>query len=511
MKYGFIAVLLLVGGWAAHASHYQLTPEPVVPASQWSLLSLNYPEMIDEIYHQQGNQLIWQDKISREVLEQQLRLIDQAKISWLFTSRLDRLTRLSEQALWQQYDVLATDTLLTYISYAQLAPKQGNDWFFNGKLNHSLPLPSLSAKHQILAAAGTQAMADVILNYTPQELAYQQLVYAFRFMSALKDAPLQPYQQIAIARPGDRLADRETLIQRLALVNIDVSDIRRDVSWYDNSLVPAVKQFQAMHGLQPDGIIGPNTLQWLNLSLEQRLTILALNAERMRLWPSAQTSIVVNVPSFELHYWHAGQSVFQSKVVVGRTSRPTPVMTTRLDSLIVNPTWNIPYKIMIEDILPVAKKDVSYLTKRNIELLASWGANETLDPMDIDWSNISVQAFPYRMRQSAGEHNALGRYKFNTPNRRAIFLHDTPSKYLFERDSRAFSSGCIRVEHADRLASLLLAKQGLDDSQLRPQQSSVNQAIPLRQRIPVQIIYQTAWYEAGQLHFRDDIYQLDRL
>src|SRR5690606_36738158 len=110
---------------------------------------------------------------------------------------------------------------------------------------------------------------------------------------------------------------------------------------YDKSLVAPIKQFQKMHGLKPDGIIGPNTLKWLNMKVPDRLALLALYAERMRLWSTNDdTVIVVNVPGFNLKYWYSGKPVFQSKVVVGRISRPTPVMTTRLDSLILNPTWN---------------------------------------------------------------------------------------------------------------------------------------------------------------------------
>ncbi|MGT0148899.1 peptidoglycan-binding protein [Vibrio metschnikovii] len=100
--------------------------------------------------------------------------------------------------------------------------------------------------------------------------------------------------------PGDKLDDRPTLIQRLALVNIDVTVIRDDVSWYDNSLIEPIKHFQQLHGLTADGVIGPQTLKWLNLSVEERLGLIAVNAERMRLWPTSNTSIVANAPSFEI-------------------------------------------------------------------------------------------------------------------------------------------------------------------------------------------------------------------
>lgn len=476
------------------------------------LLTFHYPQQLEQIYQRNNDQLIWMDMSTRMHFEEQLDLIHRAKISPLFTQRLQQLEERRRQEAWLEYDLLATDTLLMYLSYANLAAQEGINWFFNGNtLKYRLPLPSESSLLALHIAIGTQKLDQLITRYSPKDPAYQQLVKAYQFLVPLTSAPATQYQQFGLKRLGDKLENRATLIQRLALANIDITQIRDDVSWYDNSLVEPIKHFQQLHGLPQDGIIGPKTLKWLNLSVDERLALIALNAERMRLWPSVDTAIVVNVPSFELKYWHAGETVFQSKVVVGKVTRPTPVMTTRLDSLIVNPTWNVPYKIMVEDILPIAKRDSSYLQRRNLEILPSWGAKQAMDPSLIDWNNLQPKSFPYRMRQQAGYQNALGLYKFNTPNSRAIFLHDTPSKHLFNYSTRAFSSGCIRVENADRLATVLLSQQGLDKQQSALKSRDVNHAVPLRQRIPVQIIYQTAWYDGGQLHFRDDIYQLDRL
>lgn len=113
------------------------------------------------------------------------------------------------------------------------------------------------------------------------------------------------------------------------------------------------------------------------------------------------------------------------------------------------------------------------------------------------------------MRQMSGEQNALGLYKFNTPNERAIFLHDTPSKHLFNEPMRAYSSGCVRVKNADQFAALLLENQGMDLAEIQQSEIEANKSIPLRQRIPVHIIYQTAWSEGGIVQYRDDIYRLD--
>lgn len=265
-----------------------------------------------------------------------------------------------------------------------------------------------------------------------------------------------------------------------------------------------------MHGLTDDGIIGPDTIKWINMGFDDRLSSLALNAERVRLWPRDRDSlIVVNVPSFDMKYWEDGEEVFESKVVVGRKSRKTPLLEINLDSVILNPTWNVPWKIMVKDILPKVKADESYLETNNFQVIDGWRSMETVDTTEIDWQTINFNSFPYRMRQQAGSRNALGLYKFNTPNKRAIYLHDTPSKGLFNDDFRAYSSGCIRVEHAEELAELLFAtkvrKVPNQNSDLAP-----NTKVRLKKRIPVHIIYQTVLFEEGGIQYRGDIYQYDK-
>lgn len=471
---------------------------------------IQYPHLVERIYQENENRRIWQDEQIVRQFEHQLEVIRRAGFSPLFSRQLAQMKAYRNQQAFNEYDLLATDTLLLYLSYAEQAPKVGMAWFFERKLNSAIAPPSQEALFALHVAVEVNSIGDLLNGYAPNNAAYDQLLHAYDFLLSTENAALSLYSQKGLKKPGDKLSQRSVLIARLSLVNIDVSTVRDDVTWYDNSLVKPVKEFQAMHGLKADGMIGPETLKWLNLSLQARLSMLALNAERTRLWPeSKETQIVVNVPSFDMRYWYLGKEVFQSKVVVGRVSRKTPLMSTKLDSLILNPTWNVPYKIMVEDILPMVKKDQNYLRQHNIDIVSSWRSNDQIDPSNINWSAVNPASFPYRMRQQAGQDNALGLYKFNTPNRRAIYLHDTPSKYLFNNTSRAFSSGCIRVQNADKFASMILETQGIDGDKLTGKEGPVNGTIPLKQRIPVHIIYQTVWYEGGELHYRDDIYRYD--
>ncbi|MGD8109172.1 L,D-transpeptidase family protein [Vibrio sp. TRT 17S01] len=472
---------------------------------------IQYPELVERIYRKNDAQLIWFDLQQSSKLEFQLEVIQRAGFSPMFSKRLNHLQFYRKSNRWFEYDLLATDTLIAYLSYAEQASAIGTHWFFESKLKGGLPQPSQASMTALYAAVETQQMRELVESYTPDSDGYEQLVNTYLHLQKYHKLDLPLYHQKGLKRAGDILEDREALLARLEVVDIDLSKTPQHTSWYDNELEKAVKRFQSIHGLTADGIIGPSTLKWLNMPPESRLSTLALNAERLRLWPMQRDALImVNVPSFEMKYWYLGEEVFESKVVVGRTSRQTPVMTTNLDSLILNPTWNVPRKIMVEDILPKVKKDSEYLAKHNYQIIPKWNSYDSIDPQEIDWSTLEPRNFPYKMRQMSGNYNALGLYKFNTPNARAIYLHDTPSKYLFNNSRRAFSSGCIRVEHADQFASRLLQSQGLDPHRLSQSEGAPNKAIPLKRRIPVHIIYQTAWFEEGVVHYRDDIYRFDK-
>ncbi|PMJ92488.1 L,D-transpeptidase family protein [Vibrio sp. 10N.261.55.A7] len=471
---------------------------------------MQYPQLLNRIYEENDDQLIWFDIEQSRQLELQLEMIEEAGFSPLFSNQLTYLKKFREENRWFEYDLLATDTLLLYMSYAEQAASDGESWFFDQPLVSKLPPPSVRSVNALLIAVELHDLGDLIDSYTPSSADYRQIIASYESFKQLKDVSIPTYHQNAIKKSGDKLSHRNELVKRLSVVNIDTSMIRTDVNWYDASLVEPIKDFQRIHGLKQDGIIGSQTLKWLNISPAQRLSMLALNAERSRLWPAQRdTMILVNVPSFNMKYWHLGEEVFQSKVVVGRTSRKTPVMHTKLDSLILNPTWNVPRKIMVEDILPQVKIDEDYLANNKIEIIERWNTSTTVNPEEINWSEVNPRTFPYKMRQRSGNSNALGLYKFNTPNRRAIYLHDTPSKHLFAKDIRAFSSGCVRVENADQFANTLLETQGLDIVDEVNNDHSTTQSIPLKKRIPVHIIYQTVWVESGQIHYRDDIYLYD--
>ena len=182
--------------------------------------------------------------------------------------------------------------------------------------------------------------------------------------------------------------------------------------------------------------------------------------------------------------------------------------------LVLNPYWHVPRNIAVKDKLPLIHKDPDYLTKEHMKVFQGWGASTTeIDPNTIDWLKTTPENFPYRLRQEPGPHNALGLIKFMFPNRFNVYLHDTPSKELFDKTQRTFSSGCIRVEKALDLAEYLLREdpKWTRASILQALEKPVEKAISLPVPVPVHILYWTAWVnEDGSLEFRDDIYGRDK-
>lgn len=470
---------------------------------------IQFPQLVERVYRENNDNLIWFDVDQALRFEFQLEMIKRARISPLFSSQLSYLQFYRKANRWFEYDILATDTMLLYMSYAEQAPIHGGGWFFEKQFASFLPEPSESAVLELFIAVNLNQLDNIIDMYTPVSGGYKELLKSYAHLKQYADKTVNVYKQVGVKKAGDSLPNKAALIERLNLldIKIDKRSLRNNI--YDRHLVKSVRKFQKSHGLKDNGKLDPVTVKWLNVPVKERLSMLALNAERLRLWPEPKDSlIIVNVPNFEMKYWQSGIEVFESKVVVGRKSRKTPVMETNLDSLVLNPAWNVPWKIMVADIIPRVKNDTKYLIENGIEIVEKWSDEKTIDPSEIQWAAVNPYKFPYKMRQRPGNINALGLYKFNTPNPRAIFLHDTPSKDLFKKDIRAFSSGCIRIEKAGLFANLLLNTQ-VEPTISADKPESATQFIPLKEAIPVHIIYQTVWFESGQVQYRDDVYNYD--
>jgi len=311
--------------------------------------------------------------------------------------------------------------------------------------------------------------------------------------------------------PGDQDPRLAALRQRLYLSG-DLAEPATDPDApYDATLQAAVRQFQSRHALDADGLVGAGTLAALNVPVETRIDQLRLSLERLR-WVSEdapQEFLAINIAGYELFFFHDREIAWNTRVMVGKSFRQTPVFRGDITYLEMNPTWTVPPTILRNDTLPAIRRNPDYLAEKHITVLDREG--HRVDPASIDWSTAG-RGFPYTLRQEPGPDNALGRIKFIFPNEHFVFLHDTPNQALFDQPERAFSSGCIRVEHPLELARLVLAGRsgfGLADVE-RKIESGRTERIVLDEPMPVLILYFTASLDTdGNVRFFRDIYQRD--
>jgi murein L,D-transpeptidase YcbB/YkuD len=280
---------------------------------------------------------------------------------------------------------------------------------------------------------------------------------------------------------------------------------------YDSELQAAVQRFQARHGLTDDGAIGRDTLEQLNTPVEARIATVRVNLDRARvlLRDLPARFVVVNIAGFHAYLIDEGRIAWDARAVVGQRYRETPLFRSEISWLQWNPSWTVPPGIIEKDILPDARVDPASITRRGLQVLDRDG-NE-VDPHAIDWSAYRSGHIPWTLRQPPGPNNALGRVKFMFPNSHAVYLHDTPSTNLFDRDQRTFSSGCVRIDDPLTLARLLINDPGWDDARIADTVTGGETVtLVLAQRVPVVLAYWTAWPQPGAgLQLRRDVYRLD--
>jgi murein L,D-transpeptidase YcbB/YkuD len=279
---------------------------------------------------------------------------------------------------------------------------------------------------------------------------------------------------------------------------------------FDESLKQALEHFQERHSIDADGAVGPATLEQLNTSAEQRVQQLRLNLDQWRWLPDdlGDRYILVNVAGFEMELVENDSVLIAMDVVVGQEGWETPIFQDTLESIVVNPYWNVPSGIMADEVLPAIQRDPDYLARNNMEVLRG---DRVVDASSIDWSQVSGNT-NYRVRQKQGPDNALGQVKFLFPNENDIYLHDTPARAPFNASNRAFSHGCIRLERPLELARILLDRttetpsSRLDDLLARDGE----QWIRVTEPVPVYILYFTAWAaDDGSVRFHPDVYERD--
>lgn len=285
----------------------------------------------------------------------------------------------------------------------------------------------------------------------------------------------------------------------------------KDQLVFDSEMEEGLKRYQKNNGMEPDGTIGDLTAESLNNSPSNLMDIASVNLERLRWLPDTLRDaelILVNIANYQLDYLNKLDTILTAKVIVGKEYNASPIFTAPMTYIAFSPYWNIPESITKDEIIPAVLKNPKYLDQKNMEVVTSSG--EVVNPKSIKWS---ADPFPYLIRQKPGGSNSLGLVKFMFPNEHSIYIHDTPSRSLFELENRALSHGCIRIQDPAKFAQLLLQ----DDSSwtLEKITEAMNQEkeqiVDLEKNIPVVMFYMTFWADSnGAPHFRSDIYNRDQ-
>ncbi|OEY72103.1 L,D-transpeptidase family protein [Salegentibacter salarius] len=476
-------------------------------------IDLQYPDLLDSIYSKRDYKPIWTDRALREDL---YRGIERAEedglepedyhLSYLKKS-LSNLSELDDEER-SLTEIILTDAFFSLTSdynSGKLDPKEiYSIW---GVESNKIDLPGLLdhgvEQNNILAA---------IDSVVPKHEVYKGLKRSLKEYRELAENEKDP---IFISEEGESIkADEKderipNIKRRLKELGYWDNEIADSLITYDEPLQEAVKEFQEKYGIETDGVIGGGTIKTLNKTYQDRLEQILVNLERWRWYPKdlGEQYIIVNIANYRLHLVKGQDTLATHRTLVGTEARKTPVFSDKVEHIVYNPTWTIPPTIKSKDVIPSASKDPDYINRKNFSIFNQSG--EKMNPHEVNWSSSKVRG--YTFRQEAGPANPLGLVKIIYPNQYMIYLHDTPSKSLFNKNIRAQSSGCVRVQGVLELAKTLLNDQPkYDDDKIQEIiNSGKTTTIKVTQNVNVHHLYWTAWNENGSTRFAEDIYKRD--
>jgi murein L,D-transpeptidase YcbB/YkuD len=501
---------------------------PLKLSTQWNQKAL------ERFYEQRGFQPVWFSASgeARDDLQDWYRLSDNAHLHALDgkDSLLRKVAAVDAEGNAQTAaakDIAFTNEVIQYIKDVK-----------TGRVNPSKIFPLLVLLPQDRDASQTLAMAlqkdadeaiDYLLQFAPDHPQYRKLQKALlRHRELAQQGEWTPLKVNGLVKPGEssdsiplirnRLAQLAQLDRNEVVTHADANMPAEQAAMYDEALQTKIEAIQERYHIKVDGVIGPQTVDVLNLSLAQRIRQIELAMERWRWLPESlgEQYVFVNLAGFYAKGYRNGAEVIHTPIIVGKVAHETPAFSSHIENVKFYPDWTVPSSI--------AKRYLLDKVQRNPAAIHQLGYELYRDGQRVSWSNVNVNALsksdfpPYRFRQKPGAKNALGLVRFSIDNPYAIFLHDTPNDALFDKNQRTFSSGCIRVAKPEALAQFVTAQ----NAAVRPNQITQmfedgrsggtlqTNIVPLNQPMPVHITYMTAWVDNdGVTQFAPDIYGRD--
>lgn len=491
------------------------------PASQTLVLaddSLFATSFILEFYKEQGYNSTWTKKGTLTIQGDSLsRLIHNAPVDGLISTdyhveKIDSLLKKDKNSKkfdankLAEADLLLTDAFFTYATHIRTGRLNKDsltrEWHPQYLDTNLVELLNRAIRHNTIVRT--------IHSIEPQNAQYQGLKLALRNF-------LREFNGVTWDSLQSRISDSTTFNTRLKERLIASHDfvIAADDSLTSDSilLIRAIKNFQCSNYLTQDGKIGKLTFKALQRTKTDYIIQLQLNMERCR-WgkfPLEKRYVWVNIPKYEMKVMDEDTLFMKSRVIVGSQKKNTPLLKSKITNFLIYPYWNVPYSIATKELLPILKRDTSYLRKNNFEVLNNF--NQVVDPKYVNWKKYTEKFFPWRLRQKTGDENSLGILKFNFQNKYGVYMHDTDNRRLFNREMRAMSHGCVRVDKFLDFAKFLIREDSVKypvDSLLVDLDMEKQKYIYMRRPIPVYIDYFTAEVnDRGELFFFIDVYGRD--
>jgi len=471
-------VLLMLVLWLGVASHSVAVQESNGPDEEFAAYLSSETMDLRAFYAVRDNRFVWQDSESVAAFAAALNTLQSDGLNvadyqpGAIMARYRQLqTPYATASDRMRFELSVSRILLTALTHLQ----RGKVDPYQIDPQWEIPIMARPLDYQgISEAVDAQRFEQAFSLARPYAAPYQRLragLAYYRNIQMEGGWPQLPQRSQSL-RPGDVDADVPLLRQRLALIGNTnwqngmpagkPEEQPANLLEHDEALVEAVRLFQQHHLLEKDGIVGQQTRDAFNVSVDERIDQIRANLERARwlLHGEASAFILVDIAGYRISYFRPNGEIWRSRIVVGQPYRSTPSLRSEITHLTVNPTWTVPPTIYREGSLPKIRDDIDYLYRQNMSVLDLRG--QRLDPQQIDWWNPGG----IMRRQGPGPMNALGQLVLRFPNNHLVYLHDTPAQALFGRQQRAFSSGCIRVQGITELAQLLFEDTGTAGSSL---------------------------------------------
>lgn len=481
-------------------------------------LKLNASGLVTSVYKNNNFQTVWRATDQWQPIADSLfRIVENAREYGLYPSDYnytslvfirnklltDSLSR-RDAALWSRADILLTDAFFNIARHLKLGKLEldsislRNDSLINDQYFLDHFTRSVNNKNIITS------LHQLEPSY-PEYAAIKKAIPGF-----LDSADFAPYTYLPYPYK-DTLAFTRTLQKRLSEEGI----LMNNGSLIDSvTLSAAIMTYQNSKKIKPTGKISESLVRSLNNTDNEKFISIAITLDRYKLMPESppKTYVLVNLPSFSLYVYDKDTLMLTSKTIVGSWKSKTPLLNSKISNFITYPQWTVPYSIIFKEMLPRIRKDINYLDKQRLMVVDK--NDSVIDPYDINWEKLNNKNFPYLIRQREGDDNSLGVIKFNFVNKYSVYLHDTNTRNLFSRSSRALSHGCVRVQDWEALYQFLIrsdtARFPVDtlNAWFSRQEKHTITGFP---KVPLFIRYFTVEGKSGRLKFYSDIYGYDRM